>query len=247
MRSILSTLLLIADFSSPYTCTDNVLKQNYHNQNMCQLLDEIPIELRDLPYAIYPNNSKYDTARFIYNKCFNLFPHAIIVPRDHEEMSFVIKNLKKYQRPFSIRCGGHCYEPGSLSSGYVIDLANFRSIKPDINKSEVIVGAGCLLGEVIETVGALNYAVPTGDCPVVGVTGLSLGGGQGVLTRLYGLTCDAIKSISMMTAEGEVIEVNETNHIHLSSLPKASTCLQDCFHSIAHLASLSVNRRFLLY
>ncbi len=70
-------------------------------------------------------------------------------------------------------------------------------------------GAGCLLGDVIETVGALDYAVPTGDCPVVGATGLSLGGGQGVLTRLYGMTCDAIKSITMMNADGKVIEVNE--------------------------------------
>lgn len=209
--TIIPLLFLASSFSSPYVCTDNVLKQNYHNQNMCQLLNEIPSELRNLPYAIYPNNPKYDTARFIYNKWFNLFPHAIIAPRNVKEMAFVIKSLREHQLPFSLRSGGHCYEPGSLSSGYVIDLANFQSIRPDVTKGEVFVGAGCLLGDVIESVGALNHAVPTGDCPVVGATGLSLGGGQGVLTRLYGMSCDAIKSISMMTAEGEVIEVNETN------------------------------------
>jgi len=212
MLAFFPFLFLLSDFISPYVCTDNVLKQNYHNQNMCQLQDEIPLELKNLPYVIYPNDPKYDTKRFIYNKCFNLFPHAIIVPRNVEEMAFVLKSLQTHQLPFSLRAGGHCYEPGSLSSGYVIDLANFHTIVPDVSKGEVVVGAGCLLGDVIESVGALDYAVPTGDCPVVGVTGLSLGGGQGVLTRLYGMTCDAIKSISMMTADGQVIEVNATSY-----------------------------------
>ncbi len=50
------SLLFLADFTSPYVCTDNVLKQNYHNQNMCKLLDEIPLGLKNLPYAIYPND-----------------------------------------------------------------------------------------------------------------------------------------------------------------------------------------------
>lgn len=212
MLDLFSSIVLLASFASPYTCTDDVLKQNYHNQNMCQLLDEIPSELKGLAYAIYPNSPEYDTARFIYNKCFNLFPHAIIAPRNEEEMAFVLKNLRKHQLPFSLRAGGHCYEPGSLSSGYVIDLKNFKSIQPNASKGEIVVGAGCLLGDVIESAGALDYAVPTGDCPVVGATGLSLGGGQGVLTRLYGMTCDSITNIKMMTADGKVIDVNETNY-----------------------------------
>lgn len=205
-------LFLASNFASPYVCTDNPLKQNYVNQNMCQLLEAIPAELKDLPYAIYPNDPKYNTARFIYNKWFNLFPHAIIAPRTVEEMAFVLKNLREHELPFSLRSGGHCYEPGSLSTGFVIDLANFNSIKPDVEKEEVVVGAGCLLGDLIMTLGELDYAVPTGDCPVVGVTGLSLGGGQGVLTRAFGMTCDSIKSIKMMMADGSVIEVHDQSY-----------------------------------
>lgn len=61
MMAFFSLFFILSDFVSPYTCTDDVLKQNYHNQNMCKLLDEIPLELKNLPYAIYPNNSEYDT------------------------------------------------------------------------------------------------------------------------------------------------------------------------------------------
>lgn len=192
-------------------CTDDVLKQNYPNQNMCELMGEIPSELKNLPYAIYPSDGLYNTARFNYNKRFNLFPHAIIAPRTASEMVFVLRMLRQHKLEFSLRSGGHCYEPGSLSSGYIIDLKNFNSILPNVEKQEVFVGAGCLLGQVIETLGAIDYAMPTGDCPVVGVTGLSLGGGQGVLTRAYGMTCDSIKSITLLTADGEIVEVNDKN------------------------------------
>ena len=36
--------------------------------------------------------------------------------------------------------------------------------------------------------------VPGGSCPTVGISGLALGGGNGVLARQYGLTADAIRS-----------------------------------------------------
>src|SRR5260221_14237883 len=110
MITFFSVPFFLLAFISPYVCTDNVLEENYHNQNMCKLLDEIPVELKNLPYAIYPNDPRYDTKRFIYNKCFNLFPHAIIAPRNAEEMAFVLKSVQTHQLPFSLRAGGHCYE-----------------------------------------------------------------------------------------------------------------------------------------
>ena len=74
------------------------------------------------------------------------------------------------------------------------------------------IGAGCRLGSVIQTLGKLDYAIPTGTCSSVGVTGLSLGGGLGVLGRTFGLTCDSIKSITLLNKDGDVIEVNRKNY-----------------------------------
>ncbi|MGH2639062.1 MAG: FAD-binding oxidoreductase, partial [Rhabdochlamydiaceae bacterium] len=113
------------------------------------------------------------------------------------------------------RSGGHCLESASLSSGYIIDLRYFNSVKPDTKRQEVYIGAGCRLGTVIKTLGKIGYAIPTGTCSSVGVTGLSLGGGLGVLGRVFGPTCDSIKSITLLTAEGEIIEVTEKSHSDL--------------------------------
>jgi FAD/FMN-containing dehydrogenase len=195
--------------------TTNILEQFYPDQNAFRLFDMIPSELRHLSYAIYPVSRGYDTARFNFNKRFNLFPHAIFAPRTKEEIAHVLKALKKHHLTFSIRSGGHSYEPASLSSSYIIDLRNFDALKMNWKRQEVYIGAGVRLGTVIETLGKHNFAIPTGTCSSVGVAGLSLGGGVGVLGRIVGLTCDSIKSITLLTAEGKVIEVNSKNHSDL--------------------------------
>ncbi len=196
-------------------CTTNVFRQFYPDQNACRLYHSIPEDLRHLPYAIYPISKGYDTARFNFNKRFNIFPHAIFTPRTEDELVSVFKKLKKHHLEFSIRSGGHCLEPGSLSSGYVIDLRNFNKIIPDIECEQVYIGAGCRLGTVIETLGNIDYAIPTGTCSSVGVGGLSLGGGLGLLGRTFGLTCDSIKSIRLLGADGGIIDVNSKQHPEL--------------------------------
>lgn len=192
-----------------FNCTPNLLEQTFPDQNACRLYHEIPHELKFLSYAIYPLSKGYDTVRFIFNKRFNIFPHAIFTPRDEEEVVYVLKVLKKYHLPFSIRSGGHCIEPGSLSSGYVIDLRNFNKIIPNFDCHEAFIGAGCLLGQVTETLGREGFAIPTGSCTSVGAGGLALGGGIGILDRPFGLTCDSVKSILMVNAEGRLLNIDK--------------------------------------
>lgn len=193
-------------------CTDNVLCKIYSNQNMCALQASIPKELQNLSYVIYPTQfNEYNTARFNFNKRFNIFPHAIIKPTNASQVAYSISIMRKHSLEFAVRAGGHCYGPGSLSSGYVIDVSNFNNIITNVEKKEVFFGAGCVLGSVIQTLGNINFAIPTGTCPSVGITGLSLGGGIGLLARPFGLTSDSIKSITMVDANSKVIEVTATN------------------------------------
>lgn len=196
----------------PYVCTSDPLLQIYPNQNMCALLSTIPPALQNLNYVMYPNCDVYNTNRFDYNKRFNLFPTAIIVPQTLVQLQFAFQVLKENNLPFAVRSGGHCSGPGSLSSGYIIDLRNFNAIIPNIGNSTVTIGAGCRLGEVISALGAINYAIPTGSCSSVGITGLALGGGIGLLARAYGLTSDSIISMTVLMADGTVIVVTKDTY-----------------------------------
>ena len=183
-----------------------------HGQLKSALTSTIPQELDNLPYAIYPTNPEYETARFSANKRIDVFPQAIFMPRTEEEASFILKSLNKHHLPFSIRAGGHGYEGNSLSSGYIFDLKNFNAIEPDVNNQTVKIGAARRLGDVINTLGKLDFAIPTGTCAGVGVGGLTLGGGIGMLTRTYGLTSDSVISMTLLSADAEILEVSEHSH-----------------------------------
>jgi FAD/FMN-containing dehydrogenase len=181
-------------------------------QNALSLMECIPPELQNLPYAIYPTNPEYNIARFNYNKRFSYCPKAIFNPTTFEEVQYVFGVLKRYHLPFAVRSGRHCLEPGSLSNDYIIDLQNFNSIIPDVENEQVYIGAGCQLGNVINTLGQIDYAIPSGTCPSVGITGLTLGGGIGLLGATYGLTCDSVKSITFLNADSQIVEVNASNY-----------------------------------
>lgn len=166
----------------------------------------IPKELQSLPYAIYPDSSTYNIERFDFNKRFDIHPKAIFIPDSNAALIKTIKILHKNKLNFSIRSGGHCFEASSLSPDYIVDLRNFNSIK--FLKNGVYVGTGVRSSFIIEALGERNLAIPTGTCASVGIGGLALGGGIGWLSRTYGLTSDAIKSITLLTADAKIIEVN---------------------------------------
>lgn len=176
------------------------------------LMDSIPAALKNLPYAIYPTSPEYNTDRFNFNKRYSVYPHAIICPRNQQEAASILTLLRKYKLEFSVRSGGHCYEPGSLSPGYIFDLRNFNSVVPNVQKEEVAIGAGCRIGDIFKNLGKLDYTIPTGLFPRVGIAGLTLGGGIGLLIRTHGLTCDSVKSMTVLTAKSEIIEVHANSY-----------------------------------
>src|SRR2546430_4368956 len=67
------------------------------------------------------------------------------------------------------------------------------------------VGAGAKLIEVYAGLAKAGRCLPAGSCPTVGIAGLTLGGGIGVLTRKFGLTCDHLLSARVVTADGRLL------------------------------------------
>jgi len=58
-------------------------------------------------------------------------------------------------------------------------------------------------------------AVPAGTCPTVGISGLSAAAGFGRLSRLYGLTCDNVLELKLVTADGRLVTANQSENADL--------------------------------
>ena len=66
--------------------------------------------------------------------------------------------------------------------------------------------AGARVGQVYAALHAYGRTVPAGCGPTVGITGLTLGGGIGLLGRNHGLTCDRLVGAQVVLADGSVVD-----------------------------------------
>ena len=150
----------------------------------------------------------YDSARLTANPRYdNVHPAAVARCSTPADVAAVVAFAQEQRIDFSVRSGGHSYPGWSTGPGLVLDVSSLSSLQVDRSKRTVRVGAGARLVDVYSGVAAAGLGIAAGSCPTVGLAGLTLGGGGGVLSRSWGLTCDAVTSQQIVTADGQVREV----------------------------------------
>lgn len=146
-------------------------------------------------------------------------PLAVVYPLNAEEVSTVVKIAAKYGVPVQPRSGGHSY--GSYSLGgrdgaLVVDLGEISSVVVDQKTWKATIGGGTKLKEI--TNGLFEQGKRTiahGTCPQVGIGGHATVGGQGPLSRLYGLTLDHVVEAEVVLADGAIMTANEKTNADL--------------------------------
>jgi len=73
------------------------------------------------------------------------------------------------------------------------------------------VEAGATTGAFTKAAGEHGLAVGFGDAGSVGIGGITLGGGVGFLVRKYGLTIDSLLAAEVVTADGTIVNADETS------------------------------------
>jgi len=124
----------------------------------------------------------------------------------------------------TVRSGNHCYEDFVVNNphGAIIDLSLHNSVD-SASGHPIRIAPGATLGEVYTALYKRSLlTIPAGTCATVGSGGHISGGGYGLLSRLYGLTCDWITGVDILTvdANGKVIE-RQTDKLHNPDLFRA--------------------------
>jgi FAD/FMN-containing dehydrogenase len=94
-----------------------------------------------------------------------------------------------------------------LDEGIVIDVTPMRSVS--VSGGVARLGAGARLGDVYDSLEEHGLTIPAGCGPTVGISGLTLGGGLGILGRKHGLTSDHLLGAQIVLADGRVVECDE--------------------------------------
>ncbi|MFF3613842.1 FAD-binding oxidoreductase [Streptomyces sp. NPDC002580] len=161
---------------------------------------------------VRPGDRGWPTAHQLYNTRFdNLKPAAVAYVAHADDIRTTMDYARAHGVKVSIRNGGHSYAGWSSGDGrLVIDVSKLNKIRA--SAGEAVVGAGSKLIDVYRALAAKGVTVPAGSCPTVGVSGLTLGGGHGVVSRAYGLTCDSLTQATLITADGKQLVANATEN-----------------------------------
>jgi len=149
---------------------------------------------------VRPADAGYDAARVLYNTRFDgLRPQAIARCVSVADVQACIGFARNSGVAIAPRSGGHSYGGWSSGAGLVVDVARLATV--DVRADAATIGAGTRLADAYAAIGATGRGIAAGSCPTVGIAGLTLGGGLGVLSRAWGLTCDSVTSIDVVTAD----------------------------------------------
>jgi len=165
---------------------------------------------------ILPSSAKYPTARLAYDPRFDdVHPQAIVKAASAGDVATTIAFARGDDLPFAARSGGHSYGGYSVSNGIVIDLSAMSTVRPQPSSRTVTIGPGARLIEVATALAPSGRVLPGGTCATVGISGLTMGGGQGVIGRHFGLTCDSLRSATVVLADGRTVTANASSESDL--------------------------------
>src|SRR6202042_58543 len=111
------------------------------------------------------------------------------------------------------RGGGHNGAVRAVTDGGVmIDLAEMKNINVDPEHGTATAQGGVTWNELNEAAAIHGLAVTGGAVSTTGIAGYTLGGGRGWLMGKSGLACDNLETVELVTAAGDVLQVDAESH-----------------------------------
>jgi len=166
--------------------------------------------------VLHPNTTAYDEARQVWNHAIDRYPSLILRCTSTADVRLAVAHARQAGLVIAVRAGGHSMAGLSVcDDGVVIDLTSMKSIDVDPTRRTATVQPGVIWRELDAATQAHGLAVPGGEVSDTGVAGLTLGGGIGWLGRRYGLSCDNVRAVTLVTASGEVIHASAEENAEL--------------------------------
>jgi FAD/FMN-containing dehydrogenase len=163
-----------------------------------------------------PGDEGYDAARKVWNGMIDKKPSFIVQCRGVADVVSAVNFARTNHFPVAIRAGGHNVAGNAVcDAGLVIDLSLMKGIRVDPSRRTARAEGGAIWGELDHETQTFGLATTGGIVSTTGIAGLTLGGGMGFLMRKYGLACDNLLSVDIVSAKGEVLTASATENTDL--------------------------------
>ena len=163
--------------------------------------------------VLAPDDAGYDAARAVHNGLVDRKPALIVRARSVQDVVAALAFARSGGFEVSVRGGGHNVAGRAVTDGGVmIDLAEMKDVTIDPERAIASAQGGVTWNELNEAAAVHGLAVTGGAVSTTGIAGYTLGGGLGWLMGKYGLACDNLVAVELVTAAGDVLQVDAESH-----------------------------------
>jgi FAD/FMN-containing dehydrogenase len=162
--------------------------------------------------AILPGDEGWDEARRAWNLAVDLQPAAVVQAAGADDVVRVVDLARERGLRVAAQSTGHgAGAMGPLADAILLRTGRMDGVEIDAAGRSARVEAGVLAADLALAAGEASLAALLGSSPDTGVAGFTLGGGLGWLGRRYGLACNSVRAIELVTADGELRRVDAEN------------------------------------
>lgn len=142
------------------------------------------------------------------------FPEAIALPQSDADVIAAVMLAKQRGWQIGTRSGGHSWNaPHTRDGALLVNLARMKELTVDPDACVAVVSPswrGEAFNKVLREQHQLIF--PAAHCVGVGLGGFVLSGGHGWNRQVYGLGCENLQALDLVTADGELIHADESHN-----------------------------------
>jgi len=166
--------------------------------------------------VLIPGQEGYDQARRVWNAMIMKRPAVIARCASPSDVIEAVTFAREHQLLTAVRAGGHSSSGKSTcDGGIVIDVAPMQGVRVDPKARTARIEGGALLGHLDREVQQFGLVTTSGTVSHTGAAGLTLGGGLGRVCRRFGLACDNLRSVDVVTADGRLVTASADENADL--------------------------------
>jgi hypothetical protein len=153
-----------------------------------------------------PGEDGYDEERAGYQAAHPHRPDVIVGVTSAADVQIAVRYAADHGLPVAVESSGHGRGVPQVG-GVLISTRRMAGVHVDQEARTARIEAGVRWAQVVEASAAHGLAPLSGSSPEVGAVGYTLGGGIGVLARQFGWASDRVRSIDVVTADGQLRRV----------------------------------------
>ena len=166
--------------------------------------------------VLSPADPGYEDSRTVWNAMIERRPALVARCLGTSDVIESVRFARENDLLLSIKGGGHNIAGLAVADGaLMLDMSLMRGVWVDPRRRTAHAQPGCVLGDVDRETQVHGLAGVLGFVSATGVTGLTLGGGIGYLTRRWGWTSDTVSGMDLVTADGRVVRASDDENADL--------------------------------